>query len=157
MKYYRTDLPSPKIAAGEAYKDPETCKKDQYLFKRIAKAKGTVRTSYFGWYIFFIVEKECFMFLFSEEGFCIKKLPFDPLNQLSDEQIVKELRKRGYGININEYLSCNNVIENGVIKDSINDSDVQDILLKSTEVQLLNALYERKYGKCDGSYFFLAR
>lgn len=157
MKYYRTDFPSPKIAAGEAYKDPETCKKDQYLFKRIAKAKGTVRTSYFGWYIFFIVKKECFMFLFSEEGFCIKKLPFDPLNQLSDEQIVKELRKRGYGINTNVYLSCVNVVEKGVIMNTISVSDVQDILSKSTDSQLLNALYERKYTECEGRFFFLAR
>ena len=158
MKFYRAD--SYSIAAEMASKDIENwSEEDRCKLQEIAKAKGKARLSYFGCYLFFIIQKECFMFYISksDNGVSIKKLPFDPLNQLNDEQIVHELARRERKIIIDKYLSCNNVIENGVIKDSINDSDVQDILLKSTEVQLLNALYERKYGKCDGSYFFLAR
>ena len=145
-KFYRAD--SPKKAAKMAYEGVDCDKEKQCLFKEIAEAKGAEWESYSGYY-FYIVKEKCFEFIKSKECCAIIELPFDPLNQLNDEQIAFELKERGYNIFINKYLSCNNVIEKGVIKRSINDFDVQIILSKSTDNQLINALYERGYGKLN--------
>lgn len=147
-KSYRAN--SLERAAKMACEDIEYWgKENPCSFKRIAEAQGKVRKSYFGCYTLYIdsVKRECFMFIKSGECYVIKKLSFDPLNQLNDEQIVGELRKRGHKIIIDKYLSYNNVVEKGIIKDSINDSDVQNILSESTDQQLLEAFYARGYGR----------
>lgn len=147
-KSYRAD--SYERAAKMACEDIEYWgKENQCLFKRIAEVKGKVRKSYFGGYIFFIIRRECFEFIISGESYVIIKLPFDQSNQINDKQIVDKLRRSGLKIIINEYLSYNNVIEKGVLKDSINNFDVQNILTKYTINQLINILYDRGYGKLN--------
>jgi len=134
------------MAARMASEDIENwSEEDRRKLQEIAKAKAKARLSYSGCYMFFIVERECFMFFISEEGFSIKKFQFDPMNQLNDEQIISKLREMGVKIFLIRecYASYINIVKKGVLKNSINEIEERNILSEYTVQQLLNKLYER--------------